>query len=382
MYIVKLIKTALVLIIIVCAIKLFIFHYYRSQKLGIPPGWDFIQLYSASVLAQQGYAFSAYNFDILSSVESAIAGFKVKLSPLFLVWNYPPSFLLLILPLSILPYNVAIVLWLSIFFLSYLVVLYRIAPTPLTLWVAIAFPATYWNLIHCQNGFFFGTLLGAGLFLLHRKPLVSGILLGLVTCKPHIASIIPLALIAGRQWKALASMVTMVLVLFVSSAMLFGLKTWKAFLENTPYVRLILESGAVQWHKSPSIFATACMLSASVNTAYFLQLLSAIIAIGVVCYIWWRIREPEISNSLLVIGILLSTPYLLVHDLTLLAIPLAYFVWQNYDKNLKLHEVIVLSLAWNLPLIAFQTHVQIGPFILIAFMVIILRRARHMSEHG
>ncbi len=125
--------------------------------------------------------------------------------------------------------------------------------------------------------------------------------------------------------------------MFISSAMLFGLKTWKAFVDNAQFVRLILESGAAPGHKSPAIFGTARMLSASLNTAYLLQIVSAIIVIGVVCYVWWRIKKPEISNPILVLGILLSTPYLLVHDLALLAIPLAYFVWQNYDKNIKLY---------------------------------------------
>jgi hypothetical protein len=120
------------------------------------------------------------------------------------------------------------------------------------------------------------------------------------------------------------------------------------------------------------------MLSASVNTAYLLQMVSAIAIIGVVCFIWWRVRKPEISNPILVLGILLSTPYLLIHDLTILAIPLAYFVWQNYEK-LKLYELVILIFSWALPLysptIASITHVQTGPFILIAFMAIILRRA-------
>jgi hypothetical protein len=383
---VKLIKIFAVLIIIPYLISLISFQYDQAHKKEIPPGWDFIQHYSASMLAMQGQASFAYNFDKLSLVESSIAGFKVKLSPNYLLWNYPPSFLLLIMPLSLLPYKVALILWLCVFFIAYIVVLYRIAPNSLTLWLAILFPANLWNFLHCQNGFFFGTLLGAGLLLLYRKPLLSGILLGLVTCKPHLAFIIPLVLIAGRQWKALASMVIMVLLMFISSAMLFSLKAWEAFFDNAQFVRLILESRAVPGYKSQSIFATARMLSASVNTAYLVQMVSAIIVIGVVCYVWWRMRKPEISNPILVLGILLSTPYLMIHDLALLAIPLAYFVWQNRDKNLKLYELMILSLAWSLPLysptIAFLTQVQIGPFILIAFMAIILRRALNSRLDG
>ncbi len=376
---VKLIKIFAVLIIIPYLITLISFQYYQAYEMGIPTGWDFIQHYSASMLAMQGQPSSAYNFTKLSLVESSIAGFNITLSPNYLLWNYPPSFLLLLMPLSLLPYKVALILWLLVFFIAYIVVLYRIAPNSLTLWLAILFPANLWNLCHGQNGFFFGTLLGAGLFLLHRNPLLSGILLGLVTCKPHLAFIIPLALIAGRQWKALASMAITVLSMFLISAMLFGLETWKAFFDNAQFVKLILESTAIPGYKGQSIFATARLLSASVNTAYLLQIASAIIVIGVVCYVWSRIRKPEISNPLLVLGILLSTPYLLIHDLALLAIPMAYFVWQNYDKNLKFYEVIILVFVWSLPLysstVAFSTHVQIGPFILIAFMAIFLRRA-------
>jgi alpha-1,2-mannosyltransferase len=386
MSLVKLIKFLLALVIIFFAVNLFTLHFYRARNAGIPPGWDFIQHYSAAVLAMHGQASHAYNFHDLAAVESSIAGFKINLSPYYLLWNYPPSFLLVIMPLSLLPYKAALLLWLGVFFLAFLAILYRLAPHPLTWWFAIAFPANYWNFLHCQNGFFFGTMLGAGLWLLNRKPLVSGILLGLVTCKPHLALIIPLALIAGRRWRALASMVSTALVLVLGSALVFGLKTWQAFLDNSSFVRRILESGAAPGHKSPSVFAAARMLAAGVTTAYGLQMVAAVMAIGVVCYIWRRRREPEIANPILVLGILLSTPYLLVHDLTFLAIPLAYFTWQNYDKNLKVYEVIILILAWSLPLyspsLALLTHLQVGPVIFLALMMLILERARHAAAYG
>jgi alpha-1,2-mannosyltransferase len=381
MPLVKLIKFLLALIIIFFAVNLVTLHFYQVRKAGIPPGWDFIQHYSAAVLALKGQAAHAYNFPDLAAVESSIAGFKISLSPYFLLWNYPPSFLLLLLPLALLPYQAALMLWLGVFFLAFLAVLYRLAPHPLTWWFAVAFPANYWNFLHCQNGFFFGTMLGAGLLLLDRTPLLAGVFLGLVTCKPHLALIIPLALIAGRRWQALTAMAGTVLVLVLGSVLLFGVKTWQAFLANSSFVRRILESGAAPGHKSPSVFAAARMLAAGVNTAYVLQLLAAVFAIGVVCYVWRRRREPEIANPILVLGILLATPYLLVHDLTLLAIPLAYFTWQNYDKNLRMHEVIILILAWSLPQyspsLALLTHLQVGPLIFLALMMLIWRRARH-----
>lgn len=357
------------------------FNYFQVHRAEFPPGWDFSQHYAAAVLAMQGRAAEAYNFQQLSAMESVITGCRIQLAPFYLLWNYPPTFLLVVMPLALLPYKAALILWLGIFFLAYVWMLHRIAPHPLTFWLALAFPANYWNFLHCQNGFFFATVLGAGLLLWQRRPRLSGVLLGLVTCKPHLAWIIPLALLFGRRWKALGAMVITVAAMVAGSIILFGFETWKAFVGNAPFIREILESGAARGYKSASVFAGARMLGASVPTAYVLQILSAIMAIGVVGYAWRRWRDPVVLNPLLVLGILLSTPYLMVHDLAILAIPIAYFVWQNYDKNLKSYEIITLALAWALPLysqsLALLARIQIAPFIFLAFMAIIVLRACH-----
>jgi hypothetical protein len=88
--IVKLIKVFAVLIVLFFII--ITFNYFQAHKAEFPPGWDFIQHYSAAVLAMQGRAADAYNFHQLFSVESAIAGFQIKLSPFFFAVELPADF--------------------------------------------------------------------------------------------------------------------------------------------------------------------------------------------------------------------------------------------------------------------------------------------------
>ncbi len=61
--------------------------------------------------------------------------------------------------------------------------------------LALAFPAVFINLGQAHNGFLTAALIGAALVLLERRPIVSGILIGLLY-KPQFGLLIPLALAA------------------------------------------------------------------------------------------------------------------------------------------------------------------------------------------
>ena len=70
-----------------------------------------------------------------------------------------------------------------------------------------------------------------GLRLLDRSPAAAGILLGLAGYKPQIWVLVPLALLAARQWRALAWTAGTVAVLSLASLGVFGLDFWLAFLD-------------------------------------------------------------------------------------------------------------------------------------------------------
>ena len=364
------------LLLIILYFKMGLLNYISSDQFGKPTtsACDFLQYYTASIFARYGEAFHAYHGATLRSAGEAITGQKISR----LAWNYPPTFLLIVYPLSFLSYPASLYLWLLVTLSGYLFVLYRIAPDRLTLWLAIVFPATFMNINHGQNGFLFASLLGGGLLLLNHHPLASGILLGLFTCKPQFALLIPIALIAGRRWKVLGSMIVTVIAMIIISIAVFGWETWVAFFENAPFVKKLLETGSAPWFKMPTYFVAARMAGLSVNVAYLVQAIVAMSMIGVVYYVWFHEKGAAVSRAILVLCILLTTPYAFVHDLTMFAIPLAYLSWQGYTKGWLPCEKFVHTVVWHMPLfsmfIALFTPLQIGPFILTAYLILALWR--------
>src|SRR4029077_13184374 len=78
-------------------------------------------------------------------------------------------------------------------------------PDPLWLVLALAFPAVFINLGHGHNGFLTAALIGAALLVLDRRPIVAGILFGVMSYNPLFGVMIPLVLMVTGRWRAFAS---------------------------------------------------------------------------------------------------------------------------------------------------------------------------------
>ncbi|MBL4615590.1 MAG: DUF2029 domain-containing protein, partial [Magnetovibrio sp.] len=181
---------------------------------GRPLGTDFANVWSAGVMALDGQALSVYDPSAHYTTQKiAFASPDVP----YYGWHYPPFFLLIAAALAVLPYGGALVAWMALTLPCYVAVLRRIQPGRLTLLVAIAFPGAMVNLVHGQNGFLSAALMGAGLVLLDRRPVLAGGLLGLLSYKPQFGLLIPLVLIATARWRAFMAATVTVLVLVVLS---------------------------------------------------------------------------------------------------------------------------------------------------------------------
>src|SRR5690606_15709865 len=147
---------------------------------------------------------------------------------------------------------------------------------PAVLWLALAFPGTFINLFHGQNGFLTAALLGGGLLLLDRRPVLAGVLFGLMSYKPQFGLLLPLVLLATQRWTVFAAAAATTLALAGASLLALGAAPWLAFLENAPFVRLVLEQGHLPWFKMPTAFAMARMLGVPVVASYALQVVVAL----------------------------------------------------------------------------------------------------------
>ncbi|MGB8873704.1 MAG: glycosyltransferase family 87 protein [Desulfobaccales bacterium] len=337
-----------------------------------PLGADFSHYWVASSLALAGQAAMVYDPSKFIAAEEA--KFKVKFP---IPWLYPPTFLFIVLPLALLPYVPALIAWLAITLSGYLAVLRRIAPHPAAIWLALAFPGTFQNFFHGQNGFLSAALIGGGLLLVDNFPLAGGFLLGLASYKPQLAVLIPLALIAGKRWKALISLLAAVSVLVLSSLVLFGKDLWLLFFNNLSLPMKLLKTGALPVNKMVTFFSALLQFGGGLYLALFIQVCVMILVALAIFLVWHQNRPLSSRASVLVIGILLFTPYLFAYDLALLVLPLAWLGWEGYTQGWMPGEQVLLFLGWTMPFITpvlALIHLQIAPLILVAIMIMAVKR--------
>ena len=138
--------------------------------------------------------------------------------------------------------------------------------------LAVAFPAVFVNLGHGHNGFLTAALFGAALVTLDRRPIVAGILFGLLAYKPQFGVLIPLVLIASGRWRCFAAAAATVALFALATTLAFGADVWDAFLASTRFTRIVvLEQGDTGWHKIQSVFSWVRMWGGSIALAYAVQ---------------------------------------------------------------------------------------------------------------
>ena len=112
------------------------------------------------------------------------------------------------------------------------------------LFVAVA-PAVAVNLFFGQNGFFFAALLIGGLINLDRRPLLAGMLFGILTIKPQLGLLLPVMLVLTGRWRVIAAAAATTLVLFGATCWLYGIDVWREYLDKVvPMQRYLQENGA------------------------------------------------------------------------------------------------------------------------------------------
>jgi hypothetical protein len=346
---------------------------------GKPIGTDFMNVWSAGQLVLAGEPGAAYDYGRHYEVQARTLPYATGQEPPYFGWHYPPYFLLAAALLAVLPYGWALAAWMAATLPLYLAAAKAIIPHRRWLLLALAFPAVFVNLAHGQNGFMSAGLFGLGILSLERRPLLAGVLLGLLAYKPQLGVLLPLALLVDRHWVAfIAASATVVMLSAVSYALL-GADTWHAFFGSLELTRTyVLEQGPTGWQKLQSTFAAMRMLGFGIDAAYAAHGLVSLIAAAAVLWIWHRPVAMPLKGAALATGCLLVTPYVLDYDLMLLALPLAWLAVEGCRTQFLTWEKSALLVVWLLPVVSRgigTLGVPIGPVILLLLLAIILRRA-------
>ena len=258
---------------------------------------------------------------------------------------YPPVFLLLCAALARLPYLVAFVVFEAASLALYLLVARRILDERgrQILWPLLAFPPVLWTIGLGQNSFLTAALLGAATLLVDRRPIIAGLLFGALCYKPHFALLVPVALVAGRCWRALGAAFASAASLSVASLALFGWQTWHDFLLAAATSGNVYATGRIPFGGFVTPFGAAMLLGATPAAAGVLQAAASAAAAGFVAFVWRRNLPLPIRAASLISATLVAVPMALFYDLVLAGMAGAWLL--RADGKYRLPEWGKLVLA-------------------------------------
>jgi glycosyl transferase family 87 len=355
---------------------------------GRPIGTDFSNVYAAGTYVLEGNFQAPFDSVQQFAREQAIFGEATQ----FYGWHYPPYFLFVAAALAWMPYGLALFVWqavtLGLYLLAIRAILKAFAPQgratagtdPLWLLLALAFPAVLINVGHGHNGFLTTALLGGGLVVLDRRPLLAGILFGLMAYKPQFGLMIPIALAAGGYWRSFAAAAATAVLLTLVTTLVFGAQVWHAFFVGAEFTRtVVLEQGDTGWHKIQSIFSWARMWGAPVPLAYAIQGAATLMFAMASAWLWHGKAPYPLKAAGLCLAAILATPYTLDYDMMVLAPAIAFLAADGMARGFGAWEKTALAALWLVPLVARTvpqlTLIPLGVPAMLAMFVLILRRA-------
>ncbi|HKD22868.1 MAG TPA: glycosyltransferase family 87 protein [Rhizomicrobium sp.] len=302
---------------------------------GKPIVEDFIAFWVAGKLTLKGAVLAAYDPKLQHAAETALIGHPFSGA---LGWSYPPLFLFVAVALAQLPYLPAFIAWIALTWIFYAAVAARIARRWTMFAVALAAPWSLTALLPGQNGFLTAALVGLVLLHLEKRPVLAGILLGLLSYKPQFGILFPLALAAGGYWRSFGWAALSAFAANVVSGMVFGFATWSAFahaLSATAETHLI-QNGTGWWFKLESAYGLVRGLGGSTGAAWIAQaVVTAMVALAIV----WTWRRPipfARKAALLAAAIPLATPYIFSYDLPILAVAAAFLARDRAFDRIEL----------------------------------------------
>jgi alpha-1,2-mannosyltransferase len=280
---------------------------------------DFLVFHGAARAWLAGKAALVYDINAFTRFQNALYldrfGGEADFRPFF----YPPTWMLMLLPFGWLAAGKAYGAFMAIT---------AAAATALVgwrdkwIWLAVATsPAAVWVVVAGQNTFLSVALFYGGMRLLDRSPALAGILLGLMTYKPQLWILVPVGLLAARQWRALLAMALTVAAAGLIGLGVLGIDCWRAFLTSSQAASGNVVADAMYEHfytQMVTLFAMARGWGLPTNIANLIQLGGAALS-GVAVWSVFRAFGPSPTRTAFLAAVtFLVSPYTMNYDLLLL----------------------------------------------------------------
>lgn len=299
-------------------------------------------------------------------------------------WSYPPSLLIVAAPFGLLTYLQALLLWTAFGLAIFIATAQRHFSDTRVLIALILSPAAVFCLISGQSSLVTAAMLIGIFAFLDSRPLIAGMLIGLLTLKPQLGVLFPIMLIASMRWRVFFAAAATALAISAITAALFGPHVWIDFVRlGIPTQALVLadpEGIATPYY--PTIFMNLRGIGANYTVAMATQLCVTATTIGAViwAYRYRRNADPQMLTALFLACSIAAVPYLLAYDT--LALTFAVLGLLASDK-LDMHGRVLARLVYWLPLLQIglgTLHIPGPALIAPAFALYVLMRLKELPR--
>lgn len=358
----------------------YLFWWWRVIAGGLQ-GPDFFAFYAAARL------FLARGGDALY-VLPAQAEFQAQVTAQWgpgpftlLPYIHPPQFILLIAPLGWLPYRSAYLIWagmnlgLAAVATALLARSGRLGRTQ-TVFAAVClagFLPLFITLLQGQSDLLILTLL-AGSFAAWAagREGAAGVLAALAMIKPQLLLLVPVLFLARRSWRALAGFAGTGAALFAIALIAVGPTAVRDYLG---IVLGWLVRGHAGWPIAAQSAYSLRGLFEGLPLGRGLSLFAlAVLALAAMAALWRGKAQPRLDFALAVAASVSLSPYLNLHDLVLLAVPV--FAVGSLALDGRLHRpalgiaaILMVAVGTEVTLLAGSWTALVGVLALAAFLV-------------
>ncbi len=280
---------------------------------------DFLSFYTAARMAAADKAAAAYDADQHHAHQALYQPEREIRRP----WYYPPATFLLVIGVSALPLVLAYGVWAVCGVLAFLLSMHWLGVRGPPLLLALAPPVGVAALVGQMSlwiSSLFALAIGA---MLKRQGWLAGLCLGLMTIKPQLGLMMPVALVASRQWSTIIMAVITAVGLHGLAYGLFGLATYEAFLKASLEFRtFVMGQDPLMGDPAIGISNLYGLLRTFHVPAGMALMAQGGLALGMAIWVWsvWRRGPSPKAATVLILATALGSPYIMAYELVTLVL--------------------------------------------------------------
>ena len=322
-------------ILVACATAMVVIGGFGLHMTGLKADW--MAYYAAGNFLIDHQISNIYDINAMKSWQSQIIGSNVAL------FMYAPAYSILFVPIALLPVQAARLVWLVIgvaasIAAAKLSTRWTRLSFPISLLALYAFPPMVYSLVAGQISAISLLIFAivAGMEWHKMDGFLPGMITGLAFYKPQMLIPIFMYWLIRRRWRSLAGLGFSALMVLFISVLISPDATLAYFQFSRQFMEL--SENATKTGANASIYALH-------PWAGILTGMGILIVI-----IFLAQREPDrYSYAMLWLAPILVTPYIVVYDLLLLALPLSFLI-PLISRDRLLQAAVVL--VWITPLLA------------------------------